>query len=178
MGNKGFTLVELIVATAILGLISLAVAGFMSAGARTYGSLNYTLRLQYQAQLAMSQMQEYVIDCVDGIQWDDTTKILTVVNGDGAEQAVQFVYTAADNTITLQKGEYTADTSTFAGDGTPAVLVEDVDDFVISLTPDATDGTLVQSVTLTLDLARQGKTYTGTQTLALRNRPTDLSTAP
>lgn len=175
MGNKGFTLVELIVATAILGLISLAVAGFMAAGARTYGSLNYTLRLQYQAQLAMSQMQEYVIDCVDGIQWDGTDT-LTIVNGDGAGQAVQFVYTAADNTITLQKGEYTADT--FVGDGVPAVLVEDVDNFAISLTPDAEDGTLVQSVTLTLNLARQGKTYTGTQTLALRNRPTDLSTAP
>ncbi len=177
MGNKGFTLVELIVATAILGLISLAVAGFMAAGARTYGSLNYTLRLQYQAQLAMSQMQEYVIDCVDGIQWDGTDT-LTIVNGDGAGQAVQFVFDAGTNTITLQKGgyTYTADGGTFAMTS-EATLVEDVDDFTVALTHDD-DGTLVQSVTLTLNLARQGKTYTGTQTLALRNRPTDLSTAP
>ena len=68
--NRGFTLVELIVSTAILGIIAVAAGAFMVAGTRTYSSLNYTVRLQYEAQLAMAQLQEYTIDCTEGIAWD------------------------------------------------------------------------------------------------------------
>ena len=74
--NRGFTLVELIVSTAILGIIAVAASAFMVTGTRTYSSLNYTVRLQYEAQLAMAQLQEYTIDCTDGIAWDATEQTL------------------------------------------------------------------------------------------------------
>ena len=46
--DHGFTLVELIVSIALLGIIAVAAAGFLVTGTRTYTNVNYSVRLQYE----------------------------------------------------------------------------------------------------------------------------------
>jgi len=65
--DRGFTLVELIVSIALLGIIAVAAAGFLVTGTRTYTNVNYSVRLQYETQLAMNQIQNYVMNCSQGI---------------------------------------------------------------------------------------------------------------
>lgn len=165
--NKGFTLVELIVGSAIMGILALAAMGFMSTGARTYSSVNYTLRLQYESQLALAQLQTYLLDCNDSIEWDDATDTLSVIQ------------TAASGDRTLYVFQYdSVNQCLYFGSGDPAstvtaadLLAEHLTDFSANI---AADATTAKSITLELTFQRQTKSYTGTQTIALRNHPTVL----
>ena len=161
--NGGFTLVELIVATAILGVVALSAAGFMSASARTYSSVNYSLRLQYASQLAMAQLQEYLIDCNGGIAWDgDELYILNVdpdAPADAAKGALHlFRYDSAAGCLYYGENVPRAVTPTAVD-----LLAEYVSAIDLNLDDD--------SVTVSLTFTRQNKTYTSVQTLSLRNRP-------
>ena len=169
--NGGFTLVELIVATAILGVVALATAGFMSASARTYSSVNYSLRLQYASQLAMAQLQEYLIDCNGGIAWDGDELYILNVDADApadAEKGVLHLFRYDSVTGCLYYGKNTPRGATPAANDLLAEYVSAVD---ISF-----DGTNDNSVTVSLTFTRQNKTYTATQTLSLRNQPAVGST--
>ena len=154
--NRGFTLVELIVSTAILSIVALAASTFMIAGTRTYSSLNYTVRLQYEAQIAMAQLQEYTVDCSSGIAWDNSTKTLYVVNG---------------TTVHLFDFDPTAQTLSY-GTGSAAEILS------VSATALAAEHITDMNVTLeegkaeiTLNMQRNNKTFDATQVIALRNQP-------
>ena len=67
--NAGFTLVELLVAVALVGLVGSAVFGFMTVGARTFNSTSSDVNLQSEAQLAFNQMQDIIIDTAVGIDY-------------------------------------------------------------------------------------------------------------
>ena len=172
--NQGFTLVELIVSTAILGIIALAASAFMVAGTQTYSSLNYAVRLQYEAQLVMAQLQEYTVDCTKGIAWDATQKTLYIANEDGdpdtddavvhvfvhngAEDAQNIVYKRSDGIV-----EDITNT-TFAVD---ALMAEHVKSMNVAF-----DGNQAK---ITLEMVRGNKTYSATQVIALRNQPTQAT---
>ena len=156
--NQGFTLVELIVASAIMGIVALASAGFLSAGARTYRSVNYSLRLQYESQLTMAQLQEYLIDCNGGIVWDGTDLYVLNVSADTLHC---FRYSHTDQTL------YYGETRPRSAVGPSAddLLSEHISAMSVNL--DAVNS----SVTVELTFTRQNKSYTSAQTLSLRNRP-------
>ena len=97
--QKGFTLVELIIAVAILAVVTLAVCGFIVVGSRSYTSANTDIMLQQDAQLALNQMSDVIIDTTESISYsglvggsmqtvlkdsefsgEATDKCLTVVN--------------------------------------------------------------------------------------------------
>jgi prepilin-type N-terminal cleavage/methylation domain-containing protein len=160
--NRGFTLVELIVSTAILGIIAVAAGAFMVAGTRTYSSLNYTVRLQYEAQLAMAQLQEYTIDCTDGIAWDAAGQTLYIANNDGFVHV--FDYDPAAQTISYGSGSI-AENLTFP---VSALAAEHVKSMNVDLA--------VKQANITLEMARGNKTYTATQIIALRNQPVQEET--
>ena len=180
--NQGFTLVELIVSMAILGIIALSASAFMIAGTRTYSSLNYAVRLQYEAQLVMAQLQEYTVDCTKGIAWDATQKTLYIANEDGdpdtndavvhmfvhnaAEGAQNIVYKRIDcagNTFVQQINS----TTTFAVDALMAEHVKSMDVVFVD-----------DQAKITLEMTRGNKTYTATQIIALRNQPIALPQQP
>ena len=158
--NQGFTLTELIVSTAILGIVAVAASAFMIAGTRTYSSVNYSVRLQYEAQIAMAQLQEYTVDCTDGIAWDDTAKILYIVNGtdvhlfkydpDPAKQTLSYAKTRKAETL---------DESTI----TYNLAAEHIADMDVTLSNGQAE--------ITLQMQRNNKTYSATQVIAMRNRP-------
>lgn len=67
--QKGFTLVELIIAVAILAIVTLAVSGFIVVGSRSYTSANTDIMLQQDAQLALNQISDVIIDTTDSISY-------------------------------------------------------------------------------------------------------------
>ena len=162
--NRGFTLTELIVATAILGIIAAATSAFMAAGARTYSSVSYSIRLQYEAQLVMAQLQEYAVDCADGIAWDDAlpwdedAKILYIVNGTDVH-----LFKFDSETGSLSYAEVSKADELNEGSIIYELTAEHIADMDVTLD----DGQAV----ITLQMQRNSKTYSATQIIALRNRP-------
>ena len=180
--NRGFTLVELMVSMVILGIIALAASAFMVAGTKTYSSLNYAVRLQYEAQLAMAQLQEYTVDCTKGIVWDADQKTLYIANEDGdpdTDDAVvhMFVHNAAEGEQNIVYKRIDCHDSKF---------VEQID----SNTSFAVDALMAEHVKsmnvvfdgnqakITLEMTRGNKTYIATQVIALRNQPIALPQQP
>lgn len=71
--QKGFTLVELIIAVAILAIVTLAVCGFIVVGSKSYTSANTDIMLQQEAQLALNQISDVIIDTTDSITYSIST---------------------------------------------------------------------------------------------------------
>ncbi len=67
--NRGFTLVEVLIAVALVAVVGTAVFGFMTVGARTFTSTSADVNLQSEAQLAFNQMQDLIIDTAIGIDY-------------------------------------------------------------------------------------------------------------
>lgn len=122
--QKGFTLVELIIAVAILSVVTLAVCGFIVVGSRSYTSANTDIMLQQDAQLALNQMSDVIIDTTESISYSGlvggsmqavlkdsefsgevTDKCLTVVNKNpepddlNQNPSYWFYYSKDDETI-------------------------------------------------------------------------------
>lgn len=79
LNNHGFSLVEFLVAVAILGVVSLTIYSFMNTGARFYQRTSADADIQSEAQLAANAISDLIIDCEVNISYDDT--ITNVVSG-------------------------------------------------------------------------------------------------
>lgn len=156
--NRGFTLVELIISVAILGIIVIGAGTFMVAGTRTYSSLNYSVRLQYEAQLAMAQLQEYTVDCTTGMAWDSTEAALYIANGNTVH-----IFDYDETAQTLSYGTGTAaENLSFTANSMCAEHVADMDVVLLNAG---------KQMEITLTMTRGNKTYVATQVIALRNQP-------
>ena len=69
LNNAGFSLVELLVAIAIFAIISTAFYEFALMAMRHYQKGAMDVEVQYEAQLAMNQLQDLVIDSSKGISY-------------------------------------------------------------------------------------------------------------
>jgi len=163
--DHGFTLVELIVSIALLGIIAVAAAGFLVTGTRTYTSVNYSVRLQYETQLAMNQIQDYVMNCSQGIACDGST--LYIVNSDNSLQEIslkgdQKLYYVGNKMAASDIDSITPND----------LMAENVTAFGVTFSPAPTEkNKTTTAAIITLTMERGGKSYTGTQTIALRNKP-------
>lgn len=99
--QKGFSLVELIIAIAIMSIIAAAVCGFIVVGSKSYASANNDINAQQEAQLALNQISDVMIDTTRSINYvcykegsgeavvkdaeltfEPDTKVLTMYNGE------------------------------------------------------------------------------------------------
>ena len=67
--NRGFSLIELVIAVALLSVVGTAVFGFMTVGAKTFSTTSSEVNLQNESQLAFNQMQDIIIDTAVGIDY-------------------------------------------------------------------------------------------------------------
>ncbi|MBR5360572.1 MAG: prepilin-type N-terminal cleavage/methylation domain-containing protein, partial [Lachnospiraceae bacterium] len=76
--NKGLSLVELIVAVAILAVVGVAIMGFVAFSSRNYTQANKNVKLQYEQQMTVNRIRDIVLETSRAIAYDDTTHALTV----------------------------------------------------------------------------------------------------
>ena len=69
LNQKGFTIVELLIGVAILSIVVVAIGSFMVTGTKTYTSENSDITVQEEAQLALNQISDVVIDTVSSVTY-------------------------------------------------------------------------------------------------------------
>ncbi len=178
--HKCFSLVEMIISTAILGIVAVASLGFLASGSRGFSSVSGNVNLQYKSQLAMNNIQERIIDCNAGIYFNDATDTLylldseTVPNAEtGEDEAVYtthiFRYDGTKNAVYYGECqasmEYTGEY--LFTDSAPDLLTDGVSGFHVDMNGDAG----ISEATVTMTFFIRNKSFTGTQAIALRNRP-------
>lgn len=60
-GQEGFTLVELLVVLGIMGIILSAIFSFFLSNVKTFHRADNQMEAQYHAQMAMSQLVDYIV---------------------------------------------------------------------------------------------------------------------
>ena len=81
IGQKGFTLVEIIVSLAIMTIVAGSVGAFIVAGNNSYLRGSKELTLQEEAQLTANQMIDLIIDVEKDIQFLDSTGAAVALDG-------------------------------------------------------------------------------------------------
>lgn len=167
--NKGVTLVELIVTIAIMGVIAVGIQGFTLTSAKLNSNVVSDVKLQYESQLVMANVQKHLINANKAVFVDDN-KLLMVSDTDGPEDDIKLLL-FEDNTLFYGEG------SAREGSGLTIniyKLAEHITDFTVELI-DTTDGenppTKATQSNITLKMERNGEVYIGTQSVALRNNP-------
>jgi len=67
--QRGFTIVELLIAVAILSIVVASVCGFILVGSRSYAAANSDINVQQSAQLALNQMSDVLIDTTRSVNY-------------------------------------------------------------------------------------------------------------
>ena len=80
--NKGLSLVEMIIAVAIISIVIVTVTSFMVTGTKLFGRSHDEIRKQERAQLAVSTIENRIIDANKGVtcREDAHRKVLTIYN--------------------------------------------------------------------------------------------------
>lgn len=99
--QRGFTIVELLIAIAILSIVVAAVCGFILVGSRSYATANSDINVQQSAQLFLNQMSDVMID---------TTRSVNYVGYDAggnptlALKDSEFTFTPEDKSLIMYNG--------------------------------------------------------------------------
>ncbi|MDD6627320.1 MAG: prepilin-type N-terminal cleavage/methylation domain-containing protein [Lachnospiraceae bacterium] len=191
--HKGFTLVELIIAVAILSIVTLAVCGFIMVGSRSYTSANTDVMLQQEAQLALNQISDVIIDTTDSINYggksdsasememvlkdsefseEPTEKCLVVVNKKASNNdnpSYWFSWNKAEEVIYFNTSDDVVDESNpepnFV-DADKAVLAQHVKEFHVDISQFEQNRVVKVSMTF----ANGGREYTTSNNITVRNR--------
>lgn len=185
--NRGFTLVELIVAIAIFVIVGAAAFGLMITSSRSYANVQTRIDLQLRSQQAMNQLSNYLIDANVGAAWDSASNSLYIIdtadsNALENQSAAVHVF-ALDSSGNLNYGSSSAaptvttasgkTTYAFSSPTASDLVVSGVQNLAISLTPvdAAADPKLVNTAEIKLTIKKGTQTYSAIKTVTLRNRP-------
>ena len=168
-GNKqGFSLVELLVCVAILGVIAICVSVMMSAGTNTFTKINKRVNVSYRTQLALTQMKEFFIDC-DAICKDENGDIY-IQNTDKAGNKIVYLFTfdSGENKVFLET--FGVIDEQLVSNGDRQQFANHISDFEINLNEARETGYIkTASVSITSKLDNQSNTRK--QIFSLKNKP-------
>ena len=195
--NKGFSLVELLVSFAILGLISTMILGIVMSGTNMFNSNKKVLSLQYKSQVASAQIHNYIQNCDAGVAATDDS--LWIAEADSNVAGRVFCFTKEDDGVInlrefninvvdesgVQKVKVTYEKSS---GGTETVDVESLSDSACIAQPlcsgvsewdidvGAVDGR-AKYISLQLIFEQEGSAYTKNMAESFRSRPRYISEA-
>ena len=72
LNNDGFTIAELLIATAILGIVSVIIYSFMVSSSRFYERTSSDTDIQMEAQFVANTISDLIIDCEVNIRYDES----------------------------------------------------------------------------------------------------------
>lgn len=177
--NKGFSLVEAIIAFAIAAIAGVAVFGFMSSGTNMFKKTSNDVGLQYEEQMVVNKVREYLSEASNAINYDDAKSTLYMYNTNGdkyelerltfykedSEESGKLVYANKDDFTAI------ADVSVDDVDGIEGTDVgENVKDITYDLSQ-VSKG----KVTFDIVFLSDGKEVTSRQIVYLRNAVVDSS---
>lgn len=160
--QKGFSLIELIVAIAILTIVGAAVVGFCMSGTNSYKTVSTEVDLQYEAQLAVNQLSDLLIDANHGVGFDSANQTLYIYN-DSVAYAI--VFESANQQLMLKKYNVTTDSVTLESSNLMAEYVT-----AFSAVIPTEDKSSRQMVNLTITFKKDDKSYLGEKNVTLRNK--------
>ena len=155
VNNRGFSLVELICAVAIMGLVGASVAGVMVISANSYSRSSVEVELQQEAQLLANQVENLVQNAITATVSGDSLTIEKVVDN----TIVTYVVTFDSSTKTVKL--------TF--NGKTQTLAENINAFMV----DANDFSESGRVIMNIGVEKASKMYAGSYTVASRNIDVD-----
>lgn len=178
--NKGFTIVELIAAIAILGVLSVTVSYMMNTSAKTYKRLSVESQLQSEAQLVANAITELAIDsytAVDELPEDFAGEggnfkggsLLLETQVDGLKQNQYLIVPDEEQkALFLVKRTYNSsnDTWTYSEDTDREILASYVSGFSV----DTSRVEKENMIEFTLVYEKNGRSYQGNYQVLMRNR--------
>jgi len=81
--NRGFTLVELLVAMAVLMIVLVEVYSVMSSSSTIFSKSSSEIALQAESQQVKTQIEDLMIDCNGRIDYDDANHKISILNKGG-----------------------------------------------------------------------------------------------
>ena len=181
--QKGFTLVELIVVIAIISIVSVSIVGFMVTGSKSYAASSSETNLQKEAQIAMNQISDLIIDTSKVVTYsyqadasdsehfvikdseipaDPYSKRLCMYNGAKAYEVIW----KNDGSNKLYYAEYGVTDGAKTGTPTEYLLSE----YVTSFQADLTDLEKKRVVQLSADFEKGERKYRASNNVTIRNK--------
>ncbi len=190
--NKGFTLVELVISIAILAVVVLVVTSFMVTSGDTFARGNADSNVQKEAEAAIGQIEDLIIDVNGGVSAKDETATYDLIMYNATEESGTVSYTKemiqwdkTEKELTYSKWDvaYDSATDTYTETGSPIhdkeLLADNVENFVADLSDvyseQDDDGSIhefVRSVKFEIECKDSSgrSAYASTPIVTLRNR--------
>lgn len=183
--NSGFTLVEVVVVMAIMGILGLAVAGFIGSGTKQYKYASKEVDLQYEAQLAMNQIGDLLIDAQKSVKFESSASSPAAVQVASAGEEAVASTTGNDRTLVITDEDCIYNVIFKSDDGKLYLRKDSVDsagnvtnkgdeslmaDYVAGFDAEVSDTGNRNSIRLIVDFKSGDKKYTATQNFTMRNK--------
>lgn len=190
-GNKGFSLVELVIAMGIVAIVGSLIVSFLLFSTKHFGSGSNEANIQESSQMLFDQLDNYLIDAngsvcyfVNPVETGNGTEVLSdagytgtgtsfaskrleIYKTSGAEATVEVIaWTKSTGKITYTKEQVD-------GSGNVVGTIDDTQllaDKIESFSVDLTELEASSKVTFSVTLSNQDKTYSADRIVTLRNK--------